>query len=108
MGRLTRRLGATQGITNDSRTSRGHPDQPIPPTHKVSGRTLTNENFGKIRKVYIECLLDKAVTPAQQRIMYTLTPCDKVISMIASHSPFLSSPQELANHLVSIREYEFA
>ncbi|MGH7864788.1 MAG: alpha/beta fold hydrolase [Candidatus Binataceae bacterium] len=69
---------------------------------------LTNENFGRVRKVYIECLQDKAVTPAQQRIMYTLTPCDKVISMSASHSPFLSSPQELANHLVSISKYEFA
>jgi hypothetical protein len=68
---------------------------------------LTNEGFGRIRKVYIECLQDKAVTPAQQRIMYTLTPCDKVISMNTSHSPFLSSPQELANHLVSISEWKF-
>ena len=65
---------------------------------------LTNENFGRVRKVYIECLQDKAVTPAQQRTMYTLTPCDKIISMNASHSPFLSSPQELADHLVSISE----
>jgi pimeloyl-ACP methyl ester carboxylesterase len=69
---------------------------------------LTKENFGRVRKVYIECLQDKAVTPAQQRTMYTLTPCDKIISMNASHSPFLSSPQELADHLVSIGEYEFA
>jgi pimeloyl-ACP methyl ester carboxylesterase len=65
---------------------------------------LTNENFGRVRRVYIECLQDKAVTPAQQRTMYTLTPCDKIISMNASHSPFLSSPQELADHLVSISE----
>ena len=66
---------------------------------------LTQENFGRVRKVYIECLEDKAVTPAQQRIMYTLTPCDRIISMNASHSPFLSAPQELADHLVSIGEY---
>jgi pimeloyl-ACP methyl ester carboxylesterase len=69
---------------------------------------LTPENFGRVRKVYIECLQDKAVTPGQQRVMYTLTPCDKVIPMNTSHSPFLSSPQELAHHLVSIGEYEFA
>jgi len=69
---------------------------------------LTVENFGRVRKVYIECLQDKAVTPAQQRMMYTMTPCDKIISMNASHSPFLSSPRELADHLVSISEYEFA
>ena len=69
---------------------------------------LTNENFGKVRKIYIECLQDKAVTPGQQRIMYTLTPCDKIISMNTSYSPFLSSPQELADHLVSISENEFS
>jgi pimeloyl-ACP methyl ester carboxylesterase len=69
---------------------------------------LTNENFGRVRKVYIECLQDKAVTPAQQKLMYTQTPCDKVISMNTSHSPFLSSPQELVNHLVSLSEFKFA
>jgi hypothetical protein len=69
---------------------------------------LTSESFGRVRKVYIECLQDKAVTPAQQRMMYTLTPCDKVISMNASHSPFLSSPKELADHLVSIGEYPYS
>jgi pimeloyl-ACP methyl ester carboxylesterase len=69
---------------------------------------LTGGNFGRVRKVYIECLQDKAVTPAQQKIMYTLTPCDKVISMNASHSPFLSCPQELADHLVSISEHQSA
>jgi pimeloyl-ACP methyl ester carboxylesterase len=69
---------------------------------------LTDENFGRVRKVYVECLQDKAVTPGQQKVMYTLTPCDKVISMHTSHSPFLSSPQELTDHLVSISEYEFA
>ena len=69
---------------------------------------VTSENFGRLRKMYIECLQDRAVTPAQQRVMYTLTPCDKIISMNTSHSPFISAPQELAAHLVSISEYEFS
>jgi len=69
---------------------------------------LTDENFGRIRKIYIECLQDKAVTPAQQRSMYSLTPCDKIISMNTSHSPFLSAPGELAGHLMSISDEEFA
>jgi pimeloyl-ACP methyl ester carboxylesterase len=68
----------------------------------------TNENFGRVRKVYVECLQDKAVTPGQQRVMYTQTPCDKIISMNTGHSPFLSSPQELADHLASISGYELA
>jgi len=65
---------------------------------------LTAERFGRVRKVYIECLQDRAVTPAQQRLMYTRTPCDQVISMNASHSPFLSLPEELADHLAAIGE----
>jgi pimeloyl-ACP methyl ester carboxylesterase len=63
---------------------------------------LTSENFGRVRKVYIECLQDKAMTPGQQRMMYTLTPCDKVISMNTSHSPFLSAPKELVDHFISV------
>jgi pimeloyl-ACP methyl ester carboxylesterase len=63
---------------------------------------LTSANFGRVRRVYIECLEDKAMTPGQQRVMYTRTPCEKVISMNSSHSPFLSAPQELVDHLISL------
>lgn len=63
---------------------------------------LSAERFGRVRKVYIECLQDRAVTPAQQRRMHTETPCAQVISMDTSHSPFLSAPEELAGHLIAI------
>jgi len=62
----------------------------------------TQEKFGRIRRVYISCLLDKAITPACQARMYTALPCEKIISMNTSHSPFLSAPEGLARHLLSL------
>ncbi len=58
---------------------------------------LTDENFGRIPRFYIECTEDKAVTPFIQKKMYTETPCEKVYSMQTSHSPFFSKPQELSD-----------
>ena len=63
---------------------------------------LTEENFGSIPRVYIECTEDKAVNPFIQRKMYTEMPCEKVYSMQTSHSPFFSKPQELSDILCEI------
>ncbi len=63
---------------------------------------LTEENFGRIPRVYIECLHDKAISPSMQKKMYNTTPCQKVLSLKTSHSPFLSAPEALVAHLVSI------
>jgi len=62
----------------------------------------TRENFGRIPRVYIECLLDKAIPASAQKQMYTAIPCERVLSMNTSHSPFLSAPKELAGHLASL------
>jgi pimeloyl-ACP methyl ester carboxylesterase len=63
---------------------------------------LSDENYGRVPKVYIECTQDRAVTPFIQKKMYTETRCDKVYSMNTSHSPFFSRPQELADILCSL------
>jgi pimeloyl-ACP methyl ester carboxylesterase len=60
------------------------------------------ENFGRVKRTYIECLQDRAIGPATQKRMYTELPCEKVISMETSHSPFLSVPEKLVSHLVSL------
>jgi len=62
----------------------------------------TKENFGRIPRIYIECLQDKAISPAIQRRMYSKLSCEKVISMDTSHSPFFSAPEELVGHLLSL------
>ena len=63
---------------------------------------LTEENYGRVPRVYIECTEDKAVTPFIQRKMYTETPCEKVYSLPTSHSPFFSRPKELVDIFCSL------
>ena len=58
--------------------------------------------WGRIPRVYIECLRDRALTPPFQKRLYTASPCQKVISMDTSHSPFFSAPGELAAHLAAL------
>ena len=73
------------------------PSAPVQqPVHLTEGR------FGRVKRVYIECLRDGIIPPAFQKKMYTAVPCEKIISMNTSHSPFLSQPQELAAHLDSL------
>ena len=47
--------------------------------------STTDENFGRIPRVYFECLQDKCIPPYIQKKMYTNLPCEKVISMETSH-----------------------
>jgi pimeloyl-ACP methyl ester carboxylesterase len=63
---------------------------------------LTEENYGRIPRIYIECTEDRAVTPFIQRMMYSETPCEKVYSLPTSHSPFFSKPKELVEILLSV------
>lgn len=63
---------------------------------------LTEENYGSIPRVYIECTEDRAVTPFIQRKMYTEMPCEKIYSIAASHSPFFSKPKELVDILLDV------
>lgn len=60
------------------------------------------EAFGRVPRVYVECLHDRAITPQTQKKMYTGLPCREVVSLQTDHSPFFSAPQELAERLASI------
>ena len=63
---------------------------------------MTRARWGRIPRVYIECLRDRAISPSVQRKMYTALPCRKVIAMDTDHSPFYSAPRELADHLLAL------
>lgn len=67
---------------------------------------LSETNYGRVPRYYIECTEDKAVTPFIQRKMYTETPCKKVYSMATSHSPFFSKPAELTEILNDIAQLQ--
>ncbi len=56
---------------------------------------LSSDRFGKIPKLYIECLRDQAIPIEEQRRMHGKLFC-KVVSLDTDHSPFLSEPFKLA------------
>ncbi len=60
---------------------------------------FARQRFRELPRVYIKCLQDKVLSPGFQQDMCDAVECDQVITMNTSHSPFLSSPKELAEHL---------
>jgi pimeloyl-ACP methyl ester carboxylesterase len=62
---------------------------------------LTEENFGRIPRDYIECRQDQAIPLSAQQRMHTALPCRRVTSMDTAHSPFYAKPEELASHLLA-------
>ena len=64
--------------------------------------STTEENFGQVPRVYISCLRDKALSPSIQEKLYKALPCEKVIFLDTSHSPFFSAPEKLSNLLLSV------
>jgi pimeloyl-ACP methyl ester carboxylesterase len=73
--------------------------RPEPTVPLATKLRLTDENFGRVPRVYVQCLRDRAIPPALQRQMYTATPCREVFSLDTDHSPFFSAPDELTGHL---------
>ena len=63
---------------------------------------VTDANFGQVTRVYIECRRDKARAPEVQQKMYTSLPCQRVMSIETDHSSFMSAPEELTAHLLSL------
>ena len=61
---------------------------------------LSRQRYGRVPKVYVECLQDRAVTPPLQRMMYSESRCDRVFRLDAGHSPFFSQPERLVAILI--------
>ncbi len=61
---------------------------------------LSEGRYGRVPKVYIACMQDRAVTPRLQHMMLRDTRCERVFSMDTSHSPFFSQPDRLVDLLV--------
>jgi len=66
---------------------------------------LSNEKFGRVPRIYIECLCDQTIIPRKQKAMYTTIPCLRVISLNTGHSPFLSAPEMLGACLLSLEDH---
>ena len=76
--------------------------QPEPLAPLATPVHVTQERFGRVPRIYIECLQDRAISPAMQRQMIDASPCQRVITMATDHSPFFSAPDDLVQHLLTI------
>ena len=74
------------------------PRGPHSPTETPIRTTL--ENFGRIPRVYIELSQDRAVTWGAQKRMHQATPCQRVLTVHASHSAYFSQPDELTRQIL--------
>lgn len=66
---------------------------------------LSENNFGRVPRTYIECLQDNTVLLDYQRKMQDLTPCDSTFTLDTDHAPQLSRPLELARILDTVGRF---
>lgn len=66
--------------------------RPQPTAVYGSPLAVTAERFGGVPRVYVECLRDRAVPVAMQRVMTAASPCRRVLRLDADHTPMLSDP----------------
>jgi pimeloyl-ACP methyl ester carboxylesterase len=67
----------------------------------ISPVNLTLSKFGRVPRIYVECLRDRAISISVQRRMLTQAGCNRVFTLDCDHSPMLSRPQELAECLLA-------
>ncbi|GAB4512501.1 MAG: alpha/beta hydrolase [Anaerolineae bacterium] len=73
-------------------------DEPLPPLGTPV--TLTDENFGSVRRVYILTAQDIVVSAQLQAFMLSNTPVDRVFALNTGHVPYVTAPAALAALLV--------
>ena len=64
--------------------------------------TTSEHGWGQIPQAYIQCTEDRALPYETQQDMAAHVGVDQIIEMASSHSPFLSMPRKLAEHMDSI------
>jgi pimeloyl-ACP methyl ester carboxylesterase len=73
-----------------------------PMSARTTPLSLSDARYGTVPRHYIECLHDLTIPIADQRAMLALLPCASIMPLEADHSPFLSTPRELAGALLAI------
>lgn len=69
---------------------------PEPAQMNAAVMRLSTNAFEKVERVYVECIRDNAISIDKQREMRAKLPCRHVVTLDASHSPFISHPVEIA------------
>jgi pimeloyl-ACP methyl ester carboxylesterase len=58
--------------------------------------------FESVRRFYVACSRDHALSPGEQQRMLARLPCERVLTLASDHSPFLSHPKTLVRALAKI------
>ncbi|TSH98184.1 alpha/beta hydrolase [Verticiella sediminum] len=72
---------------------------PQPEPGRDMRNRLSAARFGRVPRLYIECLQDRSVTLPLQRLMQALTPGAVRVSLDCGHVPQLACPLDLLNAL---------
>jgi pimeloyl-ACP methyl ester carboxylesterase len=75
--------------------------EPLPPV--ATPVALTAARYGAVDKVYVRTSRDNAVSFTLQQKMLERTPVRKTVTLDTGHSPFVESPQALADALLALR-----
>ncbi|KAM0922356.1 hypothetical protein ACQ4PT_006281 [Festuca glaucescens] len=77
--------------------------RPVPFAPIMEKLTLTEENYGSVRRFFVETTDDNAIPLSHQQSMCAANPPEKVLRLKGSdHAPFFSRPQALHKNLVEI------
>jgi pimeloyl-ACP methyl ester carboxylesterase len=86
---------------DQARTQRDiHQREPLKPA--ATPVALLAERYGRVPKVYVKTLRDRAISPQMQQLMLERTPVQRVMQIDSGHSPFLSQPAALAQALLEV------
>ncbi|KAH9571354.1 hypothetical protein CY35_02G090300 [Sphagnum magellanicum] len=81
--------------------------RPIPFAPAMEKITLTAENYGCVRRFFVETTEDHALSPAAQCNMINQNPPEQVFTLKGSdHSPFFSKPQSLHKIFLEIAQLD--
>ena len=72
---------------------------PVTPDAPYRTHSATTSRYAGLRRVYVECTEDRAIPLAMQRKMQHDVPGAEIVTLTASHSPFFSQPEALAEIL---------
>jgi pimeloyl-ACP methyl ester carboxylesterase len=75
--------------------------RPMPVAPLEHPLEITSERYGKIPRVYVECLQDRIIPVTLQREMVSECGCNRVYSLDTDHCPMFSDPAGLLRVLTS-------
>ncbi|EOA18757.1 hypothetical protein CARUB_v10007354mg [Capsella rubella] len=78
---------------------------PVVTSNLTGTRSLTEEGYGSVTRVYIVCQEDKGLTEEFQRWIIENSPVEEVMEIKdADYMPMFSKPLELCDHLLKIAD----